>query len=305
MPTLARVALVKKAAPRKGPSVASTRDKRNRVRDEQPAAPFIKWVGGKGRLLTQLEPLLPEGVERMRHVEPFMGGAAMFFARQPRRALLCDVNPNLVGTYVAIRDELPAVVKHLAKFKRKHSKEAFYATRTRYNTKRLSPAERAATFIYLNKTCFNGLHRVNRKGEFNVPCGKYKNPRILDEEGLARASAALKKTTIACTGFEALLRRARKGDFVYMDPPYAPVSATSSFTNYASDGFGAQDQRRLRDVFEALDARGCHLMLSNSDVPFIRELYAKWRIDIVRAPRAINSKASGRGKVNEVVVRNY
>lgn len=304
MPTLARVALVKKSVPSKGPSVASTRDTRNRLRDER-AQPFIKWVGGKGRILTQLEPLLPENVERMRHVEPFMGGAALFFALQPRRALLCDVNPHLVGTYVAIRDELPSVVRYLAKLKRRHSKEAFYATRTRYNTKRLSPAERAATFIYLNKTCFNGLHRVNRKGEFNVPCGKYKNPRILDEEGLARASAALKKTTIACTGFDSLLSRAREGDFVYMDPPYAPVSATSSFTSYASDGFGAQDQRRLRDVFEALDARGCKLMLSNSDVPFIRELYAKWRIDVVRAPRAINSKGSKRGKVNEVVVRNY
>jgi len=146
MPTLARVALVKKSVPRKGPSVASTRDKRDR-RNRQPderAKPFIKWVGGKGRLLTQLEPLLPENVDRMRHVEPFMGGAALFFARQPRRALLCDVNPHLVGTYVAIRDELPSVVRHLAKLKRKHSKEAFYDTRTRYNTKRLSPAERAA-----------------------------------------------------------------------------------------------------------------------------------------------------------------
>ncbi|MEM9069770.1 MAG: DNA adenine methylase [Myxococcota bacterium] len=295
---VARIALVKKPVLR-GPGLAK------RQPQQPDAQPFLKWVGGKGRLLSQLTPLLPEGVERMRHLEPFMGGGALFFARAPRRAILSDINPALVGTYLAVRDDLPSVVRHLRGLKKRHSKEEFYHVRERYNAGRMGDARRAATFIYLNKTCFNGLHRVNKKGKFNVPCGRYTNPRILDLEGLTAASEALQKTTIVCDGFDGLLRRARKGDFVYLDPPYAPVSATSSFTSYASDGFGAEEQRRLRDVYEALDDRGCKLMLSNSDVGFIRELYAKWRIDIVRAPRAINSNASRRGKVNEVVVRNY
>lgn len=276
-----------------------------KVRPAVPASPFIKWVGGKGRLLSQLVPLLPEGVERMRHLEPFVGGGALFFARQPRRAVLSDVNPSLVDTYLAVRDELSLVVKYLRRLERRHDPEVYYEVRERYNRKPMSRAKRAATFIYLNKTCFNGLHRVNRRGEFNVPCGRYTNPRILDEEGLARASLALRNADIRCQGFEALLEVARPGDFVYLDPPYVPASASANFTSYASDGFGPQEQRRLRDVYEALDDRGCWLMLSNSDVPFVRELYADWNIDVVRAGRAINSNPRRRGKVNEVVVRNY
>jgi DNA adenine methylase len=160
-------------------------------------------------------------------------------------------------------------------------------------------------FIYLNKTCFNGLHRVNRKGEFNVPVGSYKNPKILNEEGLYAASHALQNANLRCTGFESLLENAKPGDFVYFDPPYEPVSETASFTSYAQGGFSREDQIRLRDVYRALDRRGCKLMLSNSDVPFIRELYQHFRIDTVAAPRAINCNARKRGKVSEVVVRNY
>ncbi|MCB9611570.1 MAG: DNA adenine methylase [Sandaracinus sp.] len=269
-------------------------------------APFVKWVGGKGRLLTQLDPLLPAGVERMRHVEPFVGGGALFFARAPERALLADVNPDLVGTYTAIRDEVDVVIRHLTKLAAMpHESEAFYGVRERYNRGGQSRAERAAMFVYLNKTCFNGLHRVNRSGEFNVPFGRYKNPRILDSDGLRIASHALGAAEIVNDSFEALLRHAKPGDFVYFDPPYEPVSRTASFTGYAREGFSQDDQTRLRDVFAELDRRGCKLMLSNNDVPFIRELYDRWNVDVVQCPRAINCDPNGRGKVPEVVVRNY
>ena len=276
--------------------------------EQQPreAAPFVKWVGGKGRLLSQLRPLLPLGVEHMRHVEPFVGGGALFFSRRPGRALLTDINPTLVATYAAIRDDVDAVIAALRGLAGRHSKERYYQVRERYNQgRRVSVSRRAATFIYLNKTCFNGLHRVNRKGEFNVPVGAYKNPRILNEEGLRAASEALQHTRLECAPFDALLENAKPGDFVYFDPPYEPVSQTASFTSYAQDGFSRDDQTRLREVYKALDRRGCKLMLSNSDVPFIRDLYKAFNITTVAAPRAINCDAKKRGKVSEIVARNY
>ena len=270
------------------------------------AAPFVKWVGGKGRLLSQLRPLLPSGVEHMRHVEPFVGGGALFFSRRPGRALLTDINPTLVAAYSAIRDDVEGVIAALGRLAGRHSKETYYQVRERYNRgRRVSASKRAAMFIYLNKTCFNGLHRVNRKGQFNVPVGSYKNPRILNEDGLRAASHALKDAQLECAPFDALIENAKPGDFVYFDPPYEPVSQTASFTSYARDGFSREDQTRLRDVYKALNRRGCNLMLSNSDVPFIRDLYSDFDIDTVAAPRAINCDATKRGKVSEVVVRNY
>lgn len=242
----------------------------------------------------------------MRHVEPFAGGGAFFFDRQPKRALLCDVNANLIATYQAIRDDVDSVIEALHPLAAEHDQEHYYSRRAHYNHgKDVSKAQRAALFIYLNKTCFNGLHRVNRKGEFNVPIGRYENPRILDEQGLRAASARLRTATIECTGFESLLKSARPGDFVYMDPPYEPISRTANFTAYAQGGFGQDMQTLLRDVFAALSKRGCKLMLSNSDTPFVRELYQKFNIDLVAAPRAISCNGRGRGKVAEVVVRNY
>ena len=242
----------------------------------------------------------------MRHVEPFVGGGAMFFAQRPERALLCDINPALVATYEAVRDDVEGVITELSGLSRRHDAEHYYHVRHRYNHgRRMTTRLRAAMFIYLNKTCFNGLHRVNRKGEFNVPAGRYKNPRILDGQLLRAASSALARSELRCDGFETLLSSARPGDFIYFDPPYEPVSSTSNFTSYARDGFSQEDQVRLRDVFTELDRRGCKLMLSNSDVPFIRELYQRFFIDVVAAPRAINCNAKKRGPVSEVVVRNY
>lgn len=272
----------------------------------QPASPFIKWVGGKGKLLTQLSPMLPPGAPLMRHVEPFIGGGAMFFARRPERALLCDINPDLIGTYTAVRDNVDGVIRSLQSLARDHNAENYYRVRDRYNRQdRATTTTRAAMFIYLNKTCFNGLHRVNRKGEFNVPAGRYDDPRILNPEALRACSAQLSKADLRCQGFESLLETAKPGDFIYFDPPYAPVSTTANFTSYAQTGFGRDDQVRLRDVYRELDRRGCRLMLSNSDVPFIRDIYADYNIDVVAAPRAINCDAKSRGKVTEVVVRNY
>ena len=270
-------------------------------------SPFLKWVGGKGKLLTQLVPLLPPGVDHMRHVEPFAGGAAMFFARRPKRALLCDANRSLVDTYLSVRDEVDTVIAELTELSAAHAATGtYYRVRETYNTERTLPrARRAAMFVYLNKTCFNGLHRVNRRGEFNVPEGRYKAPRILDEETLRAASEQLSSADIVHADFTELLSRARPGDFVYLDPPYEPVSRTASFTAYGEGGFSQDDQRRLRDVVTELDRRGCKLMLSNSDVPFIRDLYSRFRIDTIAAPRAINCDARGRGLVSEVVVRNY
>ena len=270
------------------------------------ATPFVKWAGGKGRLLGELRGLLPPGVEHMRHVEPFVGGGALFFSRRPQRALLTDVNPSLVGAYLAIRDDVAGVVDALRTLAAEHSKDRYYRVRERYNQSlRIASSKRAAMFVYLNKTCFNGLHRVNRRGEFNVPIGSYKNPRILNELGLRLASEALQTAEIRCAPFESLLESAKPGDFIYLDPPYQPVSRTASFTSYAQDGFGQADQDMLRDVYRALDRRGCKLMLSNSDVRFIRELYHGYSIATVDAPRAINCDASKRGKVSELVIRNY
>jgi len=272
---------------------------------ERAPAPFLKWAGGKGRLLGQLLPLLPPGVKQRRHAEPFFGGGAMFFARQPARALLSDVNGELVAAYRMVRDRLEEVLAALAPHAAQHGPAHYYTVRDRYNRGEGTEPERAAMFIYLNRTCFNGLHRVNRRGEFNVPAGRYRNPRILDREGLRIASALLRRAELRCDDFEALVGDARPGDFVYFDPPYHPVSETSRFTDYAAGGFGPDDQTRLRDVFRALDRRGCRLMLSNSDTPFIRDLYRGYRLDLVAAPRAINSDRTRRGPVTEVVVRNY
>ncbi len=242
----------------------------------------------------------------MRHVEPFIGGGALFFSRRPERALLCDINPDLIGTYAAVRDDVDGVIRALRQLSKTHSEEHYYEVRDRYNERdRRQASLRAAMFIYLNKTCFNGLHRVNRKGDFNVPAGRYTDPRILDEDGLRACSRQLQRADLRVQGFESLLESARPGDFVYFDPPYEPVSTTANFTSYALTGFNRDDQVRLRDVYRALDRRGCRLMLSNSDVPFIRDIYAEFNIDIVAAPRAINCNAKSRGKVTEVVVRNY
>lgn len=301
MPTTA-VALSRNAARTR----SSVSDRHARHAQRPPASPFLKWVGGKGKLERLFSAWYPPGVELMRHVEPFIGGGAVFFARAPERALLCDINRDLVQTYLSVRDEVSVVVRHLKRLAAAHGEESYYKVRERYNARdHKTAAERAALFVYLNKTCFNGLYRVNKSGHFNVPMGRYAKPAIADVATLQAASLSLAQADIRCVPFEALVAEAKPGDFVYLDPPYEPVSRTANFTAYASDGFTQADQTRLRDVFRELDRRGSKLMLSNSNVPFIRELYRGYQIDEVLAARAVSCDPKKRGSVTELVIRNY
>ncbi len=265
--------------------------------------PVLKWVGGKGQLLPELLPRLPQSFNA--YHEPFIGGGALFFelAAQGRitTAYLSDANPSLIDVYLGLRDCVDEVIAVLRQHRYEH--DYYYQVRA-LRPADLSLPERAARIIYLNKTCYNGLYRENRRGEFNVPFGRYKNPTICDEPNLRAASRVLQGVDIARRPFFTVLDYAKAGDFVYFDPPYHPLSPTANFTSYDRDGFGPDDQRKLRDMFAALGDNGVPAMLSNSDTPFIRELYAGFRLDQVQVARMVNSKANGRGKVAEVIVRN-
>ncbi len=268
--------------------------------------PFVKWAGGKSQLLPQLQSLYPKEGSIGRYVEPFLGSGAVFFhiqaLLQPSRALLCDTNAELIDTFLAVRDEVDDLIEILRQHQQKHGESYYYEVRTQTPQTR---AARAARLIYLNKTGFNGLFRVNSRGIFNVPFGHRVNPGILNDGLLRAASVALQKAELASHDFRDLSAIARNGDFIYLDPPYQPLSKTASFTSYTSGSFGEQDQRDLADLYARLDQRGCILMLSNSDTPLIRELYAGFRIHGVFARRMINSDGKKRGPVSEVVVLNY
>ncbi len=276
------------------------------------AAPFLKWAGGKSQLLEQYAPLLPAGPVAT-YFEPFVGSGALFFALRgrdfARRYVLSDVNPELVNVYRAVRDELPALIALLEAHRAAHAADShahYYAVRDRDRDpgwpESVTPLERAARMIYLNKTCFNGLWRVNSRGHFNVPLGRYTNPPILDEGKLRAASAALQGVDIAVRDFRDVAAAARPGDFVYFDPPYVPLNATSNFTSYAQRAFGEPEQRALAEVFRALARNGVQAMLSNADAPLVHALYHDFRVVTVSARRAINARASARGAITEVVI---
>ena len=264
------------------------------------AKPFLKWVGGKRQIMHHLMDALPQSFNR--YFEPFLGGGALFFELQPVRAFLADANDELIDTYAAVRDDVEGVIRHLKRHR--YNQDDYYKVRER-NPARLSPAGRAARMIYLNRTGFNGLYRVNSKGLFNVPFGRHANPRICDENNLRCVSASLSDAELAIASFEHVLEYARKGDFIYMDPPYIPLSQTSNFVAYQKHGFGMENQEMLAGMFEKLDKRGCRLMLSNSDVPWMKQRYTGFRIRRICAARCVNSKASARGPVGEVIVTNY
>ena len=262
--------------------------------------PFLKWAGGKRQLLPELLTRRPETVRR--YFEPFVGGAALFFELAPASSCLSDVNGELVDCYLAIRDHVDAVIAALKQHR--YDKDYFYQIRSLVPSTLTLP-ERAARTIFLNRTGFNGLYRVNNRGQFNVPFGRYTNPTICDTRNLRACSLVLKSAHLAVEDFEQAVSGAGRGDFVYFDPPYVPVSHTSHFTSYTPGGFGWDEQRRLASVFAKLAARGVQVMLSNSDVPAVRQLYAGFRIDAVQARRNISCKGRRRGQVGEVVVCSY
>lgn len=269
-------------------------------------SPIIKWAGGKGQLLNQYEPLFPSNFQN--YHEPFVGGAAVFFHLSPRlnekQVWLTDGNEEIINLYQVVRDAVEEVIAHLERHQRQHCVQHYYIVRAQ-NPADLPPAERAARTIYLNKTCYNGLYRVNSRGQFNVPMGRYKNPAILNAEALRLASRALQGVRLLACDFAKVVERAEPGDFVYFDPPYHPLSSTANFTAYTAASFDEREQERLAEVYRALDKKGCLLMLSNSDTPLVRRLYASYDIRVIRARRAVNSRGDRRGPIDEVVVRNY
>jgi DNA adenine methylase len=265
--------------------------------------PFVKWAGGKRQLIKVLTNNLPPSYNR--YIEPFVGGGALLFEVLPYKAIINDINTELINAYTVIKDDIDALIEDLKKHK--NEEEYYYKIRS-LDPEKLSAVERASRFIYLNKTCFNGLYRENSKGKFNVPFGKYKNPKILDEENLRAVSEYLNTAEISILNldYKEVCKLAKKGDFVYLDPPYYPISKSSSFTKYHKLDFTERDQMELTEVFRELDRKGCYVMLSNSNTKFIRELYKEYEIWEVSANRFINCKGDKREKVNiEVLIKNY
>lgn len=270
-------------------------------------APVLKWVGGKRQLLDTLEPLLPSKISS--YCEPFVGGGALLFSIQPRIAYINDINSDLINVYTVIRDNVDELIAYLTTFK--NESEYFYSVRDWDRNKesyiKLSNIEKAARIIYLNKTCYNGLFRVNNAGEFNTPFGNYKNPNIVNAPVLRAVSSYLNTAQIIMTSedYKKILKDITKHTFVYMDPPYDPVSDTSNFTGYSKGGFSRDEQVRLKECCDMLNSKGIKFMLSNSATPFIKSLYKDYNINIILARRSINSIASKRGDIEEVVIRNY
>jgi DNA adenine methylase len=269
---------------------------------ERAPGPFLKWAGGKRQLLPQIETLLPRRIDT--YFEPFLGGAALFFRLAAlgwfKRAVLADANAELVNCYQVIRDRVGEVIEALQKYR--NDRRRYYAVRAKVPT---SPVERAARLIYLNRCGYNGLYRVNSKGEFNVPFGRYRRPVICDVGKLRAASAALQGVAIQVADFEATVATAGPSDFVYFDPPYVPLSKTASFTAYAARQFGAPEQERLANLLRALGKGTVPALLSNSYSRITRELYSELDCRRVPARRSINSVARGRGPIDEILVRSF
>lgn len=292
------------------------------------AKPFVKWAGGKGQLISQLEALFPSDIaarDNLIYVEPFVGGGAMLFYvlakyRNITHAIINDFNGDLVCTYKIIRDDPLSLIEELAKYQDQYRacenegsrKEYFLIKRSRYNQRNSNPVETAALFIFLNRTCFNGLYRVNSKGLYNVPFGRAVNPLICDRETILADSELLQNVEIHNGDFEGVYSHITGKAFVYFDPPYRPLPKTPSFTAYSKDGFNDEQQKRLSDFCRKLDAAGHQWLLSNSDPAntdpednFFDTIFSGFDIQRVSASRMINSKAEGRGKITELAIRNY
>lgn len=274
------------------------------------AKPFVKWVGGKRQLLAELLARLPGDLAELDYFEPFVGGGALTWSvagsAMARTITINDMNAELINAYKVVRDQPLELLAHLRTHE--HCPDYYYALRSldrQESFERLDAVARASRFVYLNKTGFNGLWRVNSKGQHNVPFGRYKNPKIIDEPTILACSAALQSVLIFSGDFRELSTRYDDKTFVYFDPPYVPVSQSSNFTSYTAQGFDAQMQQDLVECCEHIDRVGGRFMLSNSDTPLVRKLWEGFQIETVYASRAINSKAKGRGQVAEVIIRNY
>ena len=269
-------------------------------------APIVKWVGGKRQLIKYIQPLLPDNIGT--YYEPFIGGAAVLLEHKPKKAVINDFNHELINTYNIVRDDVDALLLDL----KNHVYESDYYYELRALDRssaydELTAVQKASRLLYLNKTCFNGLYRVNSKGQFNSPFGKYTNPNIVNEQGLLELSRYLRENDITTrTGdFSVAVNDSESGDFVYLDPPYDPVSKSASFTAYSKGGFSSDDQLRVRDLCVELDCKGVKFLLSNASTEFINDIYSGFKVIEVGASRSINSNGAKRSKVKEVLVRNY
>jgi DNA adenine methylase len=298
------------------------------------AKPFLKWAGGKTQLLNDIDNNLPPGIKVkgiINYYEPFLGSAAVFLYLKQKynieNAFLSDINPNLISTFLIVRNHKNKLIKELKALDKEFKQKKFEQRKLYYNNKRdefnrllkshsrnnvHDSVKKAALTIFLNKTCFNGLYRVNKSGRFNVPLGRYENPKIVDEENLLSVSEALQNVVLEVRDFKTLPNVVKKNSFIYYDPPYSPLNKTSNFTSYSEFEFSLKEQKELSDIYGILDKKGVKQLLSNSDLKnhnsqneFLDSLYSKFTIKRIPASRVINSKASKRGKISEILVRNY
>lgn len=269
--------------------------------------PIVKWAGGKRQLLPEIRKYIPKDIDT--YYEPFIGGGAVLFDLQPKKAIINDINSELINLYKVVKNDVNLLIEDLSKHK--NESEYYYDVRAwdRDEDKyyKLTEIERASRIHFLNKTCYNGLFRVNMAGQFNTPFGRYKSPNITNEKNLKAVSEYFNLADIEfrSTDFEKAVLGAKKGDFVYFDPPYDPISESANFTGYVAGGFGRNEQIRLKDLCDYLNSIGVKFLLSNSSTKFINDLYKDYKIEIIKAKRVVNSDADGRGEVDEVLVRNY
>lgn len=264
--------------------------------------PFLKWAGGKSKLIDQYKEYIPKEYDT--YHEPFLGGGSLFFYLNPNKAILSDINEDLINVYKVLKDYSEELIKKLKEHKEKHDKDYYYKIRSK---KYEDSIERAARFIYLNKTCFNGLYRENKKGEFNVPIGNYKDPDICSEEVLKNCSKILNKNNIIfkCQKFDNCRKNIEEKDFVYFDPPYVPLNKTSNFTSYTKYKFGIRNQELLYELCKYLKNKKVKIMISNSNTEFIKEMYKEFNIYEIKVNRSINSKVIGRSKITELLITSY
>jgi len=281
-------------------------------RQQPKAHPFIKWAGGKSRVVDHIKNFFPK--EFNSYYEPFLGSAALYFAVSPRKGRLNDLNKALIDTYIVVRDDVESLIPALTKIQDEYyalmsielKKEYYLKRRVEFNSVSTPQSTRkSALFIFLNKTGFNGMYRENKSGQYNIPFGKHSHPLICDELNLRLVSSDLKDIDLTSTSYQDAIRDAKPKDLIYLDPPYYPLTTTSNFTEYQAGGFTVDDQVKLRDIFRELDQKGCYVVMSNSACEEIDLLYADYNISRIQVARAINSKTNKRGKIDEVIVTNF